>query len=603
MLNKLLSGLLPGVSLETPDSQKLQTWHYVVLAVFGLIFCYYGVGAYPILDMNEGLYAEIAREMLVTGNYLIPHLNGVPYLEKPPLLYWLIALSFHAFGINAFAARVVPCTAMLFAGVFTFYFLRKTKSERCAWLASLMLFTSAGFVVIGHVVFFDMLLTTLIIGSMVFFYLWYANENTLYLYLSYGFLGFAVLTKGFVALVLLFLIAIFFLRAVGVEKEKYKAFFNKKAMALFLAIILPWHILGMLFQSGFTWEYFVNDQILRFFNLRIPHDYHHGPLYYYIPRLIVYILPWSVLLPMVFRWPIRFQLKADPFRTFCWIWFLTMFLFFSLSGDKGSYYMVIGTPPLIYLLALKIDQWFEEGKAHWLRLVFLLIAGAETAAALIALLFYQGSRLSTSPMTGNTVPYMLNSDVMIFFIVMAVLFSVGFYFTQKNSQKPLLPFLLLCVLMIPALVFFVAIKEKTATYYSQAALGRYVKAQYEAHPVYLYRDFERISSFVFYDQQICPVVDSLSKDLYFGSTTKQAKGLFITGAQLMAVAQKQSVYVVTRKANFASFEQLPGANQFCAVQQNGDVLLLSNAAQDCKPTSGYQKEVPKDLGIVGQKNG
>src|SRR5579884_2062879 len=83
------------------------SWAIIVFA------CLFGIGSYPLLDNNEGLYASISRDMLASGHYIIPHLNGVPYLEKPPLLYWLTALSMSLFGINEMAARLPEALAFL----------------------------------------------------------------------------------------------------------------------------------------------------------------------------------------------------------------------------------------------------------------------------------------------------------------------------------------------------------------------------------------------------------------------------------------------------------------------------------------------------------
>lgn len=130
------------------------------LLLVGFTF-YYGLGSYALANNNEGLYAEIAREMYISHKYIIPMLNGVPYIEKPPLLYWLINGSFHLWGINEFAARFVPATCGVILCFSLVFFSQQINRLGEGLLAGLILSTSLGFVLIARIVFFDMLLTTL----------------------------------------------------------------------------------------------------------------------------------------------------------------------------------------------------------------------------------------------------------------------------------------------------------------------------------------------------------------------------------------------------------------------------------------------------------
>ncbi|HEV2523722.1 MAG TPA: glycosyltransferase family 39 protein, partial [Gammaproteobacteria bacterium] len=114
-------------SLSTLPSQ-LAPWQTIFLGLIVFVGCFYGIGSYSILDMNEGLYAEVAREMLANNHWIIPHLNGVSYLEKPPMLYWLIALSYKFFGINAFGARFIPSLATALTAL-SFYWLGKKTGD------------------------------------------------------------------------------------------------------------------------------------------------------------------------------------------------------------------------------------------------------------------------------------------------------------------------------------------------------------------------------------------------------------------------------------------------------------------------------------------
>src|SRR5262249_31524482 len=160
--------------------------------------------------------------------------NNVPYLEKPPLFYWLVAISYRLFGVNVFAARVVPstitalmCLSMLFLG-------KKLSMPRVGWSAAIILLTSLVFIIIGRVLFFDMLLTLCISLSLFSFYCWYQETSINYLYLTYLFLALAILTKGLLALVLVPLIILIFLYFMKAERARYRELFDKRAVILFL---------------------------------------------------------------------------------------------------------------------------------------------------------------------------------------------------------------------------------------------------------------------------------------------------------------------------------------------------------------------------------
>lgn len=259
------------------------------LCLLVLAFLLLGLSGYGLLDDNEGLYAEVAREMLRTGNFVIPHLNTLPYLEKPPLLYYLVALSFTLFGESEFAARMVPVSAAILCMLVLIFFGHRINRPQTGRLAAVMLVTGLGFAILSRTLMIDVLLTALLSASLIFLYLWFEQDKRADLSASYALLGLAVLAKGLVAIVLFGLIAtsfIFIARRPSFY-QSFKALFDPFALGLFLLIAAPWHILASLYDSHFLWFYFVNEHLLRFLGQREPHDYYVGPVYYYLPRILV----------------------------------------------------------------------------------------------------------------------------------------------------------------------------------------------------------------------------------------------------------------------------------------------------------------------------
>lgn len=574
LLRKLMDKIkIPSLSFTTSPN-VIDVWQTLFLGLVVFVGCFYGIGSYSILDMNEGLYAEVAREMLMNNHWIIPHLNGVSYLEKPPMLYWLIALSYKIFGINAFGARVIPSLATALTAL-SFYFLgKKVGAPRTGWLAALVMTSSFLFLMIGRTVFFDPLFMFFIAACLLSFYF-------SWLYSAYAFLALAVLTKGVVVLLLVPLVVVVYLRLMDADKEQYRALLERRAIILFLIIVVPWHLLASLVQPRFIWEYIINQQFLRFFNLASPHDYHTGPLYFYIPRVLAYLAPWSIFLLLTF-WPLRLRKPFDPLKAFLWTWFAVMFVFFSLSADKGDYYLVIGTPPLAYLIAQKIEEWVSANRSRWLLLVYAIFTTALACAGVYTIV------------VPGLVPSLYQHAVFFLTIVMIGFAVGGSYLCFRNKDNPLLPVLFFSLLIIPMMSFYLSVRASSQFLYSQKSLATYVNTQSQARPVYLYQDFEGFSSFVFYVGFPCPVVDSHSSDLYYGSTTSAGKSQFLTTPDFFAKAKTQFLYLVMHTEAWANFQKLPEAQPFCAVAQNKRVILLSNSPEDCQAVlqSGEQKKLP-----------
>lgn len=325
---------------------------------FGCIaaFFFSGLGAYPLLNNNEGLYAQIAWEMLETGDYIIPHLNGVPYIEKPPLLYWLIAGSFKLFGKSVFSARLIPALFGMLTSLSLYLFARSLHQEKGGKYAAFLLTTCCGFIIFSRMVFFDVVLTFFLTAAAFTFYKLYQTEHKKYLYLFSAFMAAAVLTKGLVALVLTGGLILSFLL---IERNLLflKYFFDPLVIGIFFSLTLPWHILACLKEEGFAWFYFVNEHWMRFLDKRIPRDYYTGPFYYYMPRLLGYLVPWTFLAPFFLR---KSSVLTSSLNKFLGCWFFSFLLFFSLSRAKANYYMVVGLPPLALWMGAYLSTYSKR---------------------------------------------------------------------------------------------------------------------------------------------------------------------------------------------------------------------------------------------------
>ncbi|MBV8452765.1 MAG: glycosyltransferase family 39 protein [Deltaproteobacteria bacterium] len=306
------------------------------VAALALVLFFFHLGTYGLWEPDEARYAEIAREMLVSHNFIVPHLNYVPYVEKPPLLYWLTAGSMKLFGVNEFAARLVNAGAALIGVLATYLFALSTFDYRRACLAGAILATSALYAVMAQVLTTDMLLTAAVtIAMCAFFRQW--RDGGRWWWLCYLAMGLAVLTKGPVGVVLPLITGAIFLRYEGQWRGALRRFHLLAGLLITAAVSLPWFVAITVREPGFFDFYFVGEHLRRFLEPR----YSHGePIYYYLPVITGGFLPWSLAVLFI-PWQ---SLKPNPVRRFCLIAAGTVFILFSLASAKLVPYILPAFP-------------------------------------------------------------------------------------------------------------------------------------------------------------------------------------------------------------------------------------------------------------------
>jgi 4-amino-4-deoxy-L-arabinose transferase-like glycosyltransferase len=323
----------------------------VATTIVALAVCFYHLGTYGLWEPDEARYAEIAREMLVLHDFVTPHLNYVPYVEKPPLLYWVTALSMRLFGVNEFAARLPNALAALTGIAAAWWFARRVLSPRQALLTALILSTSALYALMAQVLTTDMLLTATVTIALCAFYLQWA-EGGGWWWLMYVAIALGVLTKGPVAIAVPLLVGTVFLTTERAWRDALRRFHVAAGLGLIILIAAPWFIAIAVRQPDFLAFYFVGEHLRRFFEA----SYSHGePIYYYLPVLAGGVLPWSLIAPFL---PWRSTIST-PAKRFCLIAASTIFVLFSLASAKLIPYILPALPFIAILLASGIDEFFE----------------------------------------------------------------------------------------------------------------------------------------------------------------------------------------------------------------------------------------------------
>ena len=362
---------------------------------FLLFFC--GLFAPPVLDDADGTHANAARQMVLSGDWVTLRVNNVRYLEKAPLPYWLVAVSFRVFGFNTFAAHLPEALSVLLLTLLGYTWARSAFGDRAALYTGLGVLTSAGVFLFTRVFIPEVLLSLLLCAAL-FCFLHALESAGGWAYGFWAALALAVLTKGLVALVFVFGAASLYL-AWTRELQRWRRTKPLSGLALLLAIAAPWHILAGLRNTGgmdghgFFWFYFINEHVLRFLGRRTPMDYNKLPAALYWSLHMIWLFPMSLFLPVALRrlWRERESIfarhSARDFGTRTTL-LLSVFaglvmVFFSLSTNQ-EYYTFPAYLPLLMLIAWSLAEE-ERGRAsRWITSAHgaLTVIGGVVASAL-----------------------------------------------------------------------------------------------------------------------------------------------------------------------------------------------------------------------------
>jgi 4-amino-4-deoxy-L-arabinose transferase-like glycosyltransferase len=365
-------------------SERWLTFSFAVAVVYLVLF--YKLGNLPFVGADEPRYARIAEEMNDRQDYVTPTLQGRPWLEKPPLLFWLESASFRFLGVSEWSARLPVAFCALLAGLATAFMAGTVAGSRPGWQAFLILMTSPLFFVYGRAASTDMPLLAALTVAIVCAY---ETSRGLALEGALGAgvaLGLATLAKGPVALILFG--GIFVLYALLTQAYPWTWKQTALGLLVFLATAVPWYGLVWL-RNGpdFVATFWLNHNLARFLT---PIHHHVHVLWYYVPVLLIGFFPWVFFLcssaaRLIGNGVSALRLHRE--EVFLWIWFLVPFLFFSVSNSKLPGYILPVLPPLAILVATEWERILagDVTARRWLKreLWALFIVGLLVCIALI----------------------------------------------------------------------------------------------------------------------------------------------------------------------------------------------------------------------------
>jgi 4-amino-4-deoxy-L-arabinose transferase-like glycosyltransferase len=389
----------------------------------------------PLLDDVDAAHAQAAQHMAQTGDLITSKINGIRYIEKPPLPYWLVAGMYRIFGQNTFATHLPNALAMLGLTWLAWLWARRAWGDRAGFYAGLGVLTSVGCFLFTRFIIPEAILAFFLLLALYALIASLEDGRPALIYWAYAGVALALLTKGLIAPVFFLGAAIPYLLLTG-QWRRWKALKPVTGLLVFLAIAAPWHIAcGIVNHDqgnpvgnhptignvhGFFYFYLMNEHVLRFFNLRYPHDYNKMRGVWYWLAHLVWIFPWSLFLPaaVAVAWKTRRSwlkhLRHDAgdtvdfyldnamredvashvlrvkFRTRT-IWLLSLFtvwtlLFFSISTNQEYYTFPVWPPLVMLIMAVVADIELRRGANGGPALSTAWLTGAQAVFAAIGVI-------------------------------------------------------------------------------------------------------------------------------------------------------------------------------------------------------------------------
>jgi 4-amino-4-deoxy-L-arabinose transferase-like glycosyltransferase len=616
---------MPLSRTHQPDNAFARAPARHLLLLFGLwlVIFFAALFSPPLLDDADATHAQAARAMALTGDWVTLHVDGIRYLEKPPLPYWLVAICFRIFGYNTFAVHLPSALAVLALAALGYLWARQAFDDRTAFYTALATLTCTGIFLFTRI-FIPEVLLSLFLGLALFSFLHALDplcpRSRLHSCLMWVSLALAVLTKGFVALVFFFGAALLYLVLTG-EFRHWRRLRPLSGIAIFLVIAAPWHILASLRNTGgadghgFFWFYFINEHVLRFLGRRIPRDYNKLPGYLYWSLHLVWLFPWSLFAPVaaVLGWRRRHTLRTlAQTRTGRTTLLLSLYsalilVFFSISTNQEYYTFPIYLPLLMLTCAAlsTAERTLDPQPASTLRRTIFGAHIAYTAIGLavaVALAYglWSARGLAYVPDIGDLLAHRGVGDYTLSMSHFFDLTGPSFAALRLPATLALIAFaigpagawLLRYRRQHLAATVTVALTSALFLISAHIALNRFspmLSSQDFAekieeladdgiierdNDVLLFGDQAYGSSIAFYLDEEVELVDGRSTSMLFGSTFPDAPRIFLTPqelAQKWGHGRRKILFVPLEKR--AEVDRLLGANQILLEETSGKILI------------------------------
>ena len=348
-------------------------------------------------DDVDATHALVAREMLQRHDYVVMYMNGIRYLFRAPLHFWLVAGSYRLFGESEFATRLPSALAVLGLVLMMYEFGSRFFSQRAGFYAALVVAASPGTFIFTRTVISEPIYAfEFTCGFYLFLRAWTGTlDKRIGYWGAAAVFALAVLTRGLIG-VLFPVTAIIGFISVSKGWRRWRELRPVSSALVFFTIAVPWHVMAELRAPGFLWAYFINDHLKRALGTRWPPDYSAVPLWLWWIAHVLWLFPWSFFAPLAVREFLRsavrgsYESAPSQAKLLLFAWAITVFVFFSVERGSRMEYYSFGAWPAIGLLLGHCLVEAEQRKDRWLRYIQNAILGFGSAlSVLLGYLFWK----------------------------------------------------------------------------------------------------------------------------------------------------------------------------------------------------------------------
>ncbi len=558
------------------------------------------------MDDVDAVQAQISRHMLTSGDWVTARLDGVAYLEKPPFHYWVTAGFYALFGVRDWAGRLPYALSAIALALLTTAFGIWAFGKKAGFYAGLVMATCVGVFLFTRILIPDVMLTFTIALAMWAFLRALEREEKnprLWAAILAASLGIGLLLKSLVGIVFPVASALIYLTFTRqlFTRATWKRLHPFSGALIVLLIAVPWHVLATLrnppyfyssFHSGpgeyhgFLWFFFMNEQILRFLNLRYPRDYNTVPRLYFWLFHFLWLFPWSVYLPAVAKLSLKPVDRAGKTRllAMCWLGFLLIFFTFSTTQE---YYSMPSYPAFALLLGSAMaaqGDWTRRGT----RVLCAVVAGEAIAAIAILILVrhvptpadisvalgYHPSAytLSLGHMEDLTIQSFAYLRPPLVVAVVAFLIGVAGTLRWRGERAYLATALMMVVFFHAARLALVVFDPFLTSRPLAEAILKSPDGQ-----VILGKPYYEFSSVLFYTNRDALILNGRYNNLEYGSYAPGAPDVFIDDSRMQALWKGRTrYYLIAEAGQVPGFMSLLGPEQLTLVAESGGKAVLTN---------------------------
>ena len=602
-------------SQPTEDARTSSRYELIVVLVTALIYLGCIISPPALMDDVDAVQAQIARTMLDSGDWVTARLDGIKYLEKSPLIYWMMAGSFAVFGVHDWSARIPVALSSVFLAWLVFRMGRWAFNARVGLYSGLVVGTCTGLFLFTRIQIPDVTLTATIALALWSFLRALDDQEPnprKWAWLMCAAMAVGLLLKGLIAL--LFPLAAGFLYLVFTRqlfaKKAWTRLYPFSGILIALAIALPWHVLATLqnppfidltFRAepkpfstadyrGFFWFYFMNEHVLRFLNRRWPIDYNTVPRALFWAFHLLWLFPWSAFAGGLVTLSFKSDTRAGRMRLLCLCWTGFILVFFSFSTTQ-EYYSMPCYPALALLLGSAMAEWTTPARyGRWALVALTGLAATAIAAILIYVRHLPSTGDISRALTSNPDAYTLSlghmSDLTLDsfaylrlpLVVAGIAFLIGLYAALRLKDTKL--YLGLATMMV---IFFHAARIAMVTfdpYLASKALGDAILTSPPGELI-VDNQYYAFSSVFFHTNKTALLLNGRVNNLEYGSYAPGAPQVFIDDAQFATKwASRDRYYLCVEQPRVAAIEKLVGKAALHLVKESGGKFVYTNLAID-----------------------